>query len=113
MRAWALTWKRPSQPGPRSYAAMACAVRVPGLQEYVFKIRSEDNLLCQFTAEVPDARIVLNLLRPAARAPVERAIVTILADKQTRTRFLTGQFAKKYGSFEVLSEAPDYASVEI
>lgn len=86
---------------------------MPGLQEYVFKIRSEDNLLCQFTAEHPDARIVLNLLRPAANAPVERAIVTILADKQTRTRFLTGQFAKKYGSFEVLSEDPDYASVEI
>ncbi len=83
------------------------------LQEYVFKIRSEDNLLCQFTAENPEARIVLNLLRPAAKAPVERAIVTILADKQTRTRFLTGQFAKKYGSFDLLSESPDYASVEI
>lgn len=83
------------------------------LQEYVFKIRSDDNLLCQFTAEHPEARIVLNLLRPAAHAPVERAIVTILADKQTRTRFLTGQFAKKYGSFDLLSESPDYASVEI
>lgn len=86
---------------------------VKGLTEYVFKIRSEDNLLCQFTAEHPEVRIVLNLLRPSAHAPVERAIVTLLADKQTRTRFLTGQFAKRYGSFELLSEADDYASVEI
>lgn len=84
-----------------------------GLTEYVFKIRSQDNLLCQFTAENPQARIVLNLLRAAAHAPVERAIVTILADRQTRSRFLTGQFAKRYGTFEVLSENDDYASVEI
>jgi hypothetical protein len=63
---------------------------VQGLTEYVFKIRSDDNLLCQFTQENPDVRLVLNLLRPAAAGPVEKAIVTILADKQTRTRFLTG-----------------------
>lgn len=86
---------------------------VQGLTEYVFKIRSDDNLLCQFTQENPEARIVLNLLRPSARAPVERAIVTILADRQTRTRFLTGQFARRYGTFEMLSESDDYGSVEI
>jgi len=88
-------------------------MRVQGLTEYVFKIRSEDNLLCQFTREHPDVRLVLNLLRPTAAGPVEKAIVTILADRQTRTRFLTGQFAKRYGSFEVLSENETYASVEI
>src|SRR5688500_19991560 len=71
---------RPGRPG------------VQGLTEYVFKIRSDDNLLCQFTKEHPDVRIVLSLLRPAADSPVESAIVTLLADKQTRTRFLTGQF---------------------
>lgn len=86
---------------------------VQGLTEYVFKIRSDDNLLCQFTSENPTVRLVLNLLRPSAAAPVEKAIVTILADKQTRTRFLTGQFAKRYGSFTLLSENDDYASVEI
>jgi predicted DNA binding protein len=86
---------------------------VAGIQEYVFKIRSDDNLLCQFTAENPDARIVLNLLRSSSKAPVERAIVTILAPSQLRKRFLTGQFAKKYGTFELLSESDDYASVEI
>jgi predicted DNA binding protein len=85
---------------------------VQGLTEYVFKIRSDDNLLCQFTRDTP-VRIVLNLLRPSAHAPVEKAIVTILADKQTRTRFLTGQFAKRYGTFELLSENDQYASVEI
>lgn len=84
-----------------------------GLTEYVFKIRSDDNLLCQFTQENPEVRIVLNLLRPSAHAPVERAIVTILADKQTRTRFLTGQFARRYGTFDLLSENESYASVEI
>ncbi|MEA3190079.1 MAG: hypothetical protein QOD77_661 [Thermoplasmata archaeon] len=84
-----------------------------GLTEYVFKIRSQDNLLCQFTQEHPQARIVLNLMRASAHAPVERAIVTILADRQTRTRFLTGQFAKRYGTFEMLSESEDYGSVEI
>lgn len=84
-----------------------------GLLEYAFKIRSDDNLLCQFTQEHPDVRIVLNLLRPSAQAPVEKAIVTILADRQTRTRFLTGQFAKRYGSFQILSENDAYASVEI
>lgn len=84
-----------------------------GLTEYAFKIRSEDNLLCQFTRDNPGVRLVLNLLRPAATAPVEKAIVTILADRQTRTRFLTGQFARRYGNFELLSENDDYASVEI
>lgn len=84
-----------------------------GLTEYSFKIRSDDNLLCQFTAEQPEARIVLNLLRASARGAVERAIVTILSDRQTRTRFLTGQFAKRYGTFEMLSENNEYASVEI
>jgi predicted DNA binding protein len=84
-----------------------------GLTEYVFKIRSDDNLLCQFTHESPDVRLVLSLLRSSAESPVESAIVTILADKQTRTRFLTGQFAKRYGSFKMLSENEGYASVEI
>jgi predicted DNA binding protein len=86
---------------------------VQGLTEYAFKIRSDDNLLCQFTQENPDVRIVLNLLRPSADSPVEKAIVTLLADRQTRTRFLTGQFARRYGSFRVLSENDAYASVEI
>ncbi len=84
-----------------------------GLTEYVFKIRSEDNLLCRFTAEEAEVRIILNLMRAGAREPVERAIVTILADHRLRNRFLTGQFAKKYGSFEILSESESYASVEI
>ncbi len=83
-----------------------------GLTEYVFKIRSDDNLLCRFTQE-HDVRIVLNLLRASAEAPVENAIVTIVADPTTRRRFLTGEFAKRYGSYKVLSEAEDYASVEI
>jgi predicted DNA binding protein len=86
---------------------------VQGLTEYVFKIRSDDNLLCQFTRENPSVRLVVSLLRPSAAAPVERAIVTLLANRQTRTRFLTGQFAKRYGSFTVLSENETYASVEI
>lgn len=84
-----------------------------GLTEYLFKIRSDDNLLCQFTREHADVRLILNLLRPSATAPVERAIVTILADKQTRTRFLTGEFARRYGTFEILSETDFHASVEI
>ncbi len=84
-----------------------------GLTEYVFKIRSDDNLLCRFTRENPQVRIILNLLRPAAEAPVERAIVTLLCDKQTRTRFLTGEFARRYGTFQLLSENEGYASVEI
>ncbi len=86
---------------------------MPGIQEYVFKIRSDDNLLCRFTEENPSVRIVLNLLRADARSPVEKAIVTILAEPQLRRRFLTGEFAKKYGSFDVLAENDDYASVEI
>ncbi len=86
---------------------------MPGLTEYLFKIRSDDNLLCRFTQEHPDVRIVMNLLRPGADAPVEKAIVTIVADPLTRRRFLTGEFAKKYGTYTVLSEGADYASVEI
>jgi predicted DNA binding protein len=86
---------------------------VQGLTEYVFKIRSDDNLLCAFTREHPDVRIILNLLRPSADAPVEKAIVTLLADQRTRQRFLTGQFARRYGTFRMLSESDAYASVEI
>lgn len=84
-----------------------------GMQEFVFKIRSDDNLLCRFTREHPKVRIILNLLRPDAKAPVEKAIVTILADPQSRKRFLTGEFAKKYGTYVLLSENETYASVEI
>lgn len=84
-----------------------------GIQEYVFKIRSADNLLCRFTDENPDVRIVLNLLRSDAHAPVEKAIVTLLAPERLRKRFLTGEFARKYGTYQVLSENDDYASVEI
>ncbi len=84
-----------------------------GPTEYAFKIRSADNLLCRFTRDNPGVRIILNLLRSGAQAPVEKAIVTLLADARTRQRFLTGEFARRYGSFEVLSEADDYASVEI
>lgn len=84
-----------------------------GPTEYSFKIRSADNLLCRFTEENPGLRIILNLLRSSASAPVEKAIVTILADPRTRQRFLTGEFARRYGTFELLSENEDYASVEI
>ncbi len=86
---------------------------MPGLQEFVFKIRSDDNLLCRFTRTHPEMRIVMNLLRADAHAPVEKAIVTILAEPQVRRRFLTGEFAKRYGTYEILSENEDYASVEI
>ncbi len=89
------------------------ATPVTGLTEYVFKIRSQDNLLCRFTGEHDDVRIILNLLRSGAHEPVERAIVTILADRRTRRRFLTGEFAKRYGTFEVLSENDEYASVQV
>jgi predicted DNA binding protein len=102
-------------PKPPSGLSAGAGVPAPALvlQEFVFKVRSDDNLLCQFTKEHPEARIVLNLLRADARAKVEKAIFTLLADRQTRQRFLTGQFARKYGTFEVLSETDAYASVEI
>lgn len=83
------------------------------MQEFVFKIRSDDNLLCRFTADNGDVRIIMNLLRRAAEEPVERAIVTILAPPDLRKRFLTGQFAKRYGTYEVLSENDEYASVQV
>lgn len=89
------------------------AQAVSGIQEYDFKIRSIDNLLCRFTGENPDVRIVLALLRTGARTPVEKAIVTILAPTTLRRRFLTGEFARRYGTYEVLSENEEYASVEI
>lgn len=84
-----------------------------GIREYAFKIRSEDNLLCRFTQEHASVRIVLDLLRPASDARVEKAVVTILAPRMIRQRFLSGEFGRKYGSYEVLSEAEEYASVEI
>lgn len=84
-----------------------------GVQEYVFRIRSDDNLLCRFTHDHPDVRILINLLRPSSMAKVEKAIVTILADPRTRQRFLTGEFGRKYGTFEALSDSPGHASVEI
>ncbi len=84
-----------------------------GVMEYVFKIRSDDNLLCRFTADHPDVRILINLLRPSSDSPVEKAIVTILADPLTRRRFLTGEFGKRYGTFQLLGEDEHYASVEI
>jgi hypothetical protein len=83
------------------------------IQEYAFRVKTLDNPLMRFTAENPDHRILITLLRDSVERLEERAIFTFLGDNQTTRRFLTGEFTKRYGSTAPIHEAVDYVSVEV
>lgn len=80
------------------------------LTEFVFKIRSEKNLLCEFTREHGDALVVIQLLRGDAEGEVGKALYTILAPRAAREDLLR-HFPREYGRFEVLAEHDDHVTV--
>lgn len=83
------------------------------LREYVFKTASSQNLLCQFTKRESGSWIVLHLLRGRTQGPAHGAVFTIHASQAAVDRFLTEEFGKKYGTYEVLQQGADFTSVEV
>lgn len=83
------------------------------IHEYSFRVKTLDNPLMRFTAESPDHRILITLLRESTRKLEERAVFTFLGPNQDTRRFLTGEFTKRYGTTTPLHEADDYVSVEV
>lgn len=83
------------------------------LREFVFKTRADANPLCAFTRDAPERWIVIHLFRPAAREAGSRALFVIRAPGKETNRFLTGAFAKRYGTFERLHQEGDVTSVEV
>lgn len=82
------------------------------LTEFVFKVRSDRNLLCGFTRARKGVRIVVDLLRPDAHADVRDAVFLILAPHYLCRKLLDDTFRKEYGPFKVLAEEDDYVSVQ-
>lgn len=83
------------------------------IQEFAFRVKTLDNPLMRFTAENGEHRILIGLLRGSARENEERAVFTFIGPNQDTKRFLTGEFAKRYGSYEPIHEAQGYVSVEV
>lgn len=83
------------------------------IHEYAFRVRAPDNPVMRFTEEHGDHRILITLLRRSTAEPEERAVYTFLGDPHPTRRFLTGEFAKRHGSIEPISEDEDHVSVEV
>lgn len=83
------------------------------LKEFVFKTSSRSNLLCQFTRREANSWVLVHLLRGTSQGRAERAIFTIHARPEATTRFLVEEFGKRYGTYEVLMQEGDVASVEV
>jgi hypothetical protein len=81
------------------------------LTEFVFKIRSEKNLLCEFTRAHEEDQVVIHLLRGDAGPEVRAALYTILAPR-ARWEELLKHFPGAYGRFEMVTEHEDYATVK-
>jgi predicted DNA binding protein len=81
------------------------------LTEFVFKVRSEKNLLCEFTKQRKDAQVVIHLLRPDAASDIRDAVYTILAPKAAWQELLHA-FPRDHGRFDVIAEGEDFVSVK-
>ncbi len=83
------------------------------ITEFSFRVKTLDNPLMRFTAENLGHRILIGLLRRSTRELEERAVFTFIGDNQTTRRFLTGEFSKRYGTYEPIQESEGYVSVEV
>jgi DNA binding protein with HTH domain len=81
------------------------------LTEFVFRVRSEKNHLCEFTAEHRESQVVVNLLRGDGRADFTEALYTILAPRELWEGLLR-HFPREYGSFKRIVEQDDYCTVQ-
>jgi hypothetical protein len=84
------------------------------LREYVFKTASGTNPLCRWTRTDPERWILVQLLRPNARARSEGAVFTLHApDEADIDTFLRDEFGRRYGTFDVIQRRPQLVSVEV
>jgi hypothetical protein len=83
------------------------------LREFFFKTASQSNLLCSFTKREAGSWILIHLFRPSTSQRADRAVFTIRAEPTAIDRFLTEEFGRRYGTFDVLSREPGQASIEV
>jgi predicted DNA binding protein len=83
------------------------------LREFVFKTSGRDNPLCRYTKEDPGRWILIHLYRGDARGPTGRALFIIHGPPIEVERFLAGEFGRRYGTYEVLSQEDETTSVEV
>lgn len=83
------------------------------LREYVFKTASSTNLLCQFTRREAGTWILIHLLRGQTQGRAQGAVFTIRAPRAVADRFLTEEFGKRYGTYEIIHKSPELTSVEV
>jgi predicted DNA binding protein len=81
------------------------------LTEFVFKIRSDKNLLCEFTKQHRDVMVVVLLLRGQVEGEIQEALYTLVAPRAARDAVLQ-HFPREYGRFEVVAERDDCVSVK-
>lgn len=79
------------------------------LTEFVFKIRSEKNHLCEFTRQHRDAQVVIHLLRGDIQDEIHDALYTVLAPRP-QWEALLRHFPREYGHYTVVTEHEDYVS---
>jgi len=80
------------------------------LTEFVFKIRSDKSLLCEFTRAHREAEVCIHLLRGDVRGDIREALYIIQAPRELWERLLR-QFPAEHGDFSVVTERPDYVAV--
>ncbi len=83
------------------------------LQEYAFRVKATDSPLTRFTADHPQHRIFLHLLRGSTDRLEDRAVMVFLGPMNETNRFLIGEFSKRYGTYIPLREEDDHVSVEV
>jgi hypothetical protein len=83
------------------------------LREFFFKTTAESNLLCQFTRREPGSWILIHLLRASSSQRAERAVFTVHASPPAVDRFLTEEFGRRYGTFDVIGRDEGIASIEV
>lgn len=87
---------------------MGCPVP---LTEFVFKTRSDKNLLCEFTRGRRDALVVIHLLRGSMEGDITQGLYTILAPRAAWQQLLQ-LFPREHGSYQVVTEHDEYVSVQ-
>jgi AraC-like DNA-binding protein len=103
-----------AHPTPAAMAAHASGRGVVALIiEYAFRVRAPENPVMRFTETHPEHRILITLLRRSTAEAEERAVYTFLGDTHATRRFLAGEFAKRHGSIEPISQDDDHVSVEV
>lgn len=84
------------------------------LTEFVFKVKSDKNAVCEFTARTKGARILINLLRADTDSEINEAIYVVMAPREAYSPLLKDSFQAEFGDkMKVITKQADYASFKV